>query len=157
MLKTTGIILIVMLLAIQFVHLPQNEGEAFGENDIGKVVPLPESIQQILKTSCYDCHSNHTEYPWYSNIQPIGLWLSDHVNEGKKELNFSEFATYKRKRQLHKLEEIGEQLEKKEMPLKPYLIMHTNATLTLYQATQLNEWAKQRIEFIKNKVDTVVR
>jgi hypothetical protein len=109
---------------------------------------VPNNVQQILRTSCYDCHSNHTNYPWYTNIQPIGLWMQWHVNEGKEELNFSEFKTFTPKRQKHKFEEIEEVIEANEMPLWPYTLIHTETKLSAEQMTLLTNWAKQAAEKI---------
>ena len=141
--KKIGIGLVVVLIIIQFIHPAKNQAEVLGDNDITKVVPVPDEVMTLLKTSCFDCHSNHTNYPWYSNIQPVGFWLDDHVNEGKRKLNFSEYKTFKLKRQLHKLEEVAEQLEKKEMPLSSYLIIHHEAELSESQAKLLSDWAKK--------------
>jgi hypothetical protein len=99
-------------------------------------------IANILETSCYDCHSNNTIYPWYTNIQPVGLWMQDHVNEGKDELNFSEFATYSAKRADHKMEEVVEVLQEDEMPLSSYTLIHGNAKLNDEQKRAVIDWAK---------------
>jgi adenylate cyclase class IV len=68
--------------------------------------------------------------------------MGHHVDEGKDELNFSEFASYKKKRQLHKLDEIVEMIDEKEMPLASYTWIHTNAKLTPEQSSLLVTWAK---------------
>ena len=101
---------------------------------------VPAQVRQILKTSCYDCHSNNTVYPWYAAIQPVSLLLADHIKDGKAELNFSEFGTYSLRRQYRKLEEIGEQVKEGEMPLTSYSIIHTNAKLSLDQQLVLSNW-----------------
>lgn len=132
--------LLVVFLLMQFVRTTGNSGEANGANDISHVVKVPASVQQILAVSCYDCHSDHTDYPWYARIQPLGFWLEHHVNEGKRELNFSQFATYSLKRQKHKLKELKEQLEEGEMPLSSYTLIHKNAKLAADQIALLNAW-----------------
>ncbi|MES2779632.1 MAG: heme-binding domain-containing protein [Bacteroidota bacterium] len=141
--KNIGFTLLAVLVLIQFIPTAKNNGEAFGENDIAHVVTVPADVQEILKESCNDCHSNHTDYPWYSKVQPVGFWLNDHVNEGKHELNFSEFATYKKKRQLHKLDEVVEMIDEHEMPLSSYTLIHKNAVLSSEQQYSLVNWAKQ--------------
>jgi len=110
-------------------------------NDIAYSHNVPDSVEQILKTSCYDCHSNHTFYPWYAKIQPVSLWLADHIKEGKAELNFSEFGSYSLRRQFHKLEEINEQVKNNEMPLTSYTIIHRDAKLTPEQKLLIANWA----------------
>ncbi len=135
--------LLILLVVIQFIPTTKNSGEAMGENDIAHLVNVPADVQEILNVSCNDCHSNHTNYPWYSKIQPIGFWLDEHVEDGKTHLNFSEYATYKKKRQLHKLDEIAEMVEEHEMPLSSYTLIHTNAKLTAEQQSRLITWAKE--------------
>ena len=98
-------ILAILLVVVQFIRPERNEGNANGENDITHFTSVPDDVKQILETSCYDCHSDHTNYPWYTNIQPIGLWMQHHVDEGKQHLNYSQYNTYKPKRQKHKMEE----------------------------------------------------
>jgi hypothetical protein len=105
-----------------------------------------------LQNSCYDCHSNQTNYPWYTQIQPIGFWLNNHVKEGKEELNFSEFVLYKQKKQLHKLDEMIEMIEEQEMPLKSYTWVHTSAELTPEQKSILVNWAKHSKTELQNKL-----
>lgn len=147
--KKIAIILLALLGLIQFVQPARNEGTVSGPNDINKSIAVPESVQQTLEKSCTDCHSNHTVYPWYANIQPVGFFLKDHVDEGKRELNFSEFNTYKAKRKAHKMEEIVEMLEENEMPLFSYTLIHRNAILSESQKAELMAWAKESQKVFK--------
>ena len=150
--KKIGLALLAILVIIQFIPTTRNNGDALGDQDIAHVVNVPADVQEMLKVSCNDCHSNHTDYPWYSKVQPLGFWLDHHVNEGKEELNFSEFATYKKKRQLHKLDEIVEMIEEHEMPLSSYTLIHTNAILTAEQQTRLMSWAREAKNALKDSV-----
>lgn len=152
--KKIGMALFAILVIIQFIRPERNGNWEKSDNDISMAINVPSNLQQILETSCYDCHSNHTTYPWYTNIQPIGLWMQHHVDEGKEELNFSEFKTYKPKRQKHKLEEIAEQVNEHEMPLSSYTLIHKNAILTPEQNVALVSWAKQEFEKIVIPVET---
>ncbi|WP_276361847.1 heme-binding domain-containing protein [Daejeonella sp. H1SJ63] len=136
------LLLIAVLVIIQFFRPALNQSSAETPNDIFVHYAAPDSLRQMISTSCYDCHSNNTVYPWYSNIQPVAWWLANHVNEGKSELNFSEFATYKPKKADHKLEELIEMIEKGEMPLKSYTIIHGNAKLSADQQKTITDWAK---------------
>ncbi len=106
----------------------------------------------MLEKSCYDCHSNHTEYPWYFNFQPIAGWLAHHVEEGKDELNFSEFNTYKQKRKIHKLKEVIEQVKAGEMPMSSYLIIHKDAVLNEEQKNKLIKWAEESIATLNDTI-----
>ncbi len=140
-LKTGLIALATILVLGQFIR-PEKNLSADINNDITKAFIVPDSIQNILKTSCYDCHSNKTVYPWYAEVQPVAWWLSDHVGEGKREVNFNEFASYKPRRQFKKFTEIIEQEEEDEMPLKSYTIIHRNAVMSPEKKAQLIAWAQ---------------
>lgn len=147
-LKWTFRCLLLAFVIIQFIRPTRNNGQVHGENDLTKVVNVPENVELILQDMCYDCHSNGTTYPWYTNIQPIGWWMQDHVDEGKDELNFSEFKTYEPGRQAHKLEECMEMIEEGEMPLKSYTWTH--GSLDENQKRILVEWARTEM----GKIDT---
>ncbi len=132
--------LLLVLIVIQFFHPARNQRTELLPTDITKVHNVPEDVLQILKTSCYDCHSNNTIYPWYSNIQPVAWWLSNHVNEGKEHLNFSDFGSYPVKKANPKLHEVKEVIEENEMPLSSYTIIHRNAILNDAQKKLVIDW-----------------
>jgi hypothetical protein len=128
---------------IQFIRPERNVSEEIiTARDVSKVHQIPENVHQILMKKCYDCHSNNTTYPWYINFQPVGWWLAHHIDEGKEELNFSEFATYDKKKADHKLEEIGEVLEDGSMPLKSYTLIHAEAKISDEEKQAVNAWLK---------------
>jgi hypothetical protein len=133
-------ILLLAFIIIQFIRPAKNKSEGISSNDITKAYPVPENVQTILKTSCYDCHSNNTVYPWYASIQPAAWWLNDHIQEGKKELNFSEFASYRIGKQYRKLDEVNKQVKEGEMPLESYLWIHKYAKLDNQQKLILAKW-----------------
>jgi heme-binding protein len=141
----------LVLLAIQLIRPARNTGEADTPQDITHAVEVPADIKNILVTSCYDCHSNHTNHMWYENVQPIGWWIGHHIKEGKQKLNFSEFAGYSLKRQKHKLEEVAEIVGGHEMPMSSYLIIHKNAALLAGQEQALMRWAKACSDSIRVK------
>jgi hypothetical protein len=130
----------LVFILLQFIRPRKNSGLAATATDITHFVQVPDSVLNILKTSCYDCHSNHTNYPWYSEISPVSLWLANHIKNGKKELNFSDFSQYNRRRMKSKLSSIREQLEEREMPLKSYLLIHRNAALSNGKIKLVIDW-----------------
>ena len=141
--KTKIIIgVLIVLILIQFIKPGGNYGNAFGRNDFTHEIQVPDSILKILKNSCFDCHSNHTNYPWYAQTNPVYWWLNHHITEGKRELNFTEFATYTSKQKDKKLAEIAEQVEEHEMPLPSYTWVHTDAKLNGQEIKSLAAWAK---------------
>ena len=107
LLKKVLLALLIVFIAIQFIQPARNSDVQVMPADITNVLKIPPSVEGILRTSCYDCHSNNTRYPWYANIQPMGWLLADHIKDGKAELNFDEFGSYSKRRQLSKLKSIG--------------------------------------------------
>jgi hypothetical protein len=140
--KKIVIALLIILIAMQFIRPAQNKGEARGDKDFTHYVQVPEHIKTTLQASCFNCHSNHTNYPWYAAINPIGLWLNHHIEEGKAELNFSDFSTYDHKKIDHKLEETAEEVQEGHMPLPSYTLIHTDTKLSQEQVQQIVEWVK---------------
>ncbi len=143
------ILLLIAFIAIQFIRPERNISSAVAVNDIATKYAIPQDVMATLKSSCYDCHSNNTAYPWYNNVQPLAWFLADHVKEGKKELNFNEFASYKIGKQYRKLEEIITETEEGEMPLESYTVIHRNANLTTIQKTGIANWANALRDTIK--------
>lgn len=152
--KTTKILIgiLILLILIQFIRPARNNGDAFGRNDFTHEIQTPDSIMKILKVSCFDCHSNHTDYPWYTEINPVGWWLTRHINEGKRELNFSEFVTYNAKRKDKKLEETAKEVKEHEMPLDSYTWVHKDAKLTEQQVNAVVQWAENARAQLKNSI-----
>ncbi|NEW80269.1 MAG: heme-binding domain-containing protein, partial [Gelidibacter sp.] len=110
---------------------------------------VPYNIQNILKKSCYDCHSNNTNYPWYHKIQPASWLLENHIKEGKKGLNFSEFGAYSKRRQKSKLKSIINQIKDDEMPLYSYTLIHSDAKLSEGNKKDLIDWLSKQKDSIQ--------
>ena len=140
--KKVLIVLSVVFILIQLYPRDNTNNNPDSSRDIAQLHTVPPPVQNILKTACYDCHSNQTVYPWYSNIQPVSYWLSDHITEGKKELNFSEFSTYRLAKQFRKLEEIAKEVKEVEMPLESYTLIHRDANLNSDQRLLLANWTE---------------
>ena len=140
MIKKIGIAVIIVLGVLQFIRPPKNMGEKITENDISLTYGVPEAIHSIIVQKCYDCHSNSTVYPWYTNVQPVGWWMYKHIEDGKEELNFSEYKTYSEKKANHKLEEISELVTEGEMPLASYLWIHRDAKISREENAMINNW-----------------
>ena len=111
----------------------------------------PADVAGVLKTACYDCHSNNTNYPWYANIQPMGWLLSKHIKAGKAELNFNEFGSYSKRRQSSKLKAIANSVKDGLMPLSFYTLIHGDAKLDVHKKQVIIDW------FMKTKDSLDVR
>ncbi|MBK8712106.1 MAG: heme-binding domain-containing protein [Niastella sp.] len=130
----------IVFIAIQFIQPAHNKSGQVLPTDFTKVYVVPSNLQTILQNACYDCHSNNTNYPWYSNIQPMAWMMARHVTNGKEKINFSEFANCSSRKQISKLKEIANQIKDNEMPLSSYKLMHSKATLTKEEKNLLLNW-----------------
>jgi hypothetical protein len=142
-LKKIGFVLLLILVIAQFFGPDKNDGDiASVEAFVAETNP-PENVLEIMKTSCFDCHSSKTNYPWYNNITPVNYWLNDHIKDGKKHLNFSNWSSYSLKKKEHKMDELYEEVEKGEMPLNSYTWTHSEANLTQDQIDAIVTWGKK--------------
>jgi hypothetical protein len=133
--------LLVGLILIQFIS-PERNDSGDRSNDYTTAMQVPKEVKEIIKTSCADCHSNKTEYPWYSNIAPVSWYIANHVNDGREHLNFSEWTAYNKDQKDHIIKDLEEELEERNMPLKSYLLIHKDAKLTQEQYNILLVWVK---------------
>ena len=136
MLRIAVIVIIVILIGIQFVPVSKTNPPVTGE------IKAPADVMEILRTSCYDCHSNEVKWPWYSNIAP-GSWLVVYdVNEAREHINFSEWDSYSAEDRADDIEEIWEEVEEGEMPLWYYLPLHPEAKLSDSQKEIIRKWVE---------------
>ena len=140
--KKILIIVIVAFVLIQFFPIDKSNPVATPQMDFLKIKHTPEKTATLIRNACYDCHSNESKYLWYSNIQPVGWFLENHIQEGRKKLNFSTFATYEKRRQAHKLHEAVEMIENGEMPLDSYIILHPEAKLSALDKKEIIDYFK---------------
>lgn len=143
--KKQLIILIVLLVfgLIQFIRPDRNLQTNPSRYDIFHKTETNPEVVMIVQQACYDCHSNRTAYPWYASIAPVSWMISQHVKDGKKHLNFSEWTLYSAEKQSHKLDEIVEVLQENEMPPQPYVWLHKEAAISPAKKERLMEWLNQ--------------
>jgi hypothetical protein len=145
-LKWIGFLLLAVFVGIQFIPTARNESDEILEIDFIKSFNPSEKIAMQLKISCYDCHSNNTNYPWYNKLQPISWFLEGHIQEAKEELNFSEFGDYYNRKKKSKLKSIISQIKDDEMPLPLYTLMHKNARLSENDKLELKKWMNELMD-----------
>ncbi len=140
-LKKIALTLLICFVLLQFYQPARNKsnGQDFSK-DFVTTYNAPDSIKKILHTSCYDCHSNNTNYLWYDYIQPARMLVESHIKRGKRELNFNEWTDYSTRKQGSKLKGIIKQVQEGEMPLKSYTMLHTSAKLNAAEREQLINW-----------------
>jgi len=143
-----AVLVVAIVLVIQVIPVERNVSTVPPGQSFEKTEKVPGNVAAILKVSCYDCHSNNSRYPWYSELQPGAYFMAQHIKEGKEELNFDEFNDYSKRRKKAKIKSIISQIEKDEMPLKSYRMMHGNARLSADKKKELldffrdNEYSK---------------
>lgn len=142
--------ILLAFIAIQFFHPARNRKGQLLPTDFTKIYTVPGNIKTILLNACYDCHSNNTRYPWYSNIQPMAWMMARHIKNGKEKVNFSEFGNYNARRQITKLKGIANSLNDDIMPLISYKIMHKNARLSKADISFVIEWMQNKADSLSN-------
>ena len=140
----------IAFLVIQFFQ-PDKNNSPVSNDDLFSQVEVPTVIQQKLKSSCYDCHSNQTKYPWYNNVAPVSWMIANHVKEGTEELNFSNWGAYSKRKQISKLSEISEVITEKSMPLPSYLLIHKKARFSPEDVEAFTVWTDQTIKKMMEK------
>jgi hypothetical protein len=141
--KLIGVIFLSIVIGIQIIPTSTNKQKEIVPNDFIKTFAPPEQISYLLKNSCYDCHSNNTDYPWYNNLQPIGWYMEEHIKEAKNSLNFSEFNAYSNRKKRSKIKSIISQIKDDEMPLSSYTFIHTHAKLSEKEKSDLEIYFNQ--------------
>ncbi len=138
--KSAALIVFIVLIAIQFWRPAKTTPPIVESETLEATTNVSTDVQAIMKRSCNDCHSNKTDYPWYSNVAPISWKVVQHIDEGREELNFSRWGTYNDKRKLRKLEEICEQIQERQMPHNQYLWIHRDAYLSESNIKVMCDW-----------------
>lgn len=149
--KVAVLLLIGAFIVLQFFQPEKNQGNHGGEADFMAVTAVPDSLATILLNSCYDCHSNNTEYPWYSRISPVSWYLHKHVIDGKEDLNLSEFGNFSKAEKVGALSDIYDALEAGSMPLQSYLLIHRDARISQEELDVLMDWVDlESLSLMKN-------
>lgn len=108
----------------------------------------PPHIAKMLRAACYDCHSNETKWPWYSRVAPVSIWVVDHIEDGRKKLNFSDWPFDRPRRMRSHWQNIRDEVEGGSMPLKSYIWGHSEAVLTDKDREDLAAWADEQAKAI---------
>lgn len=148
-LKTVALGLAIAFIAIQFYRPDRTTAPVVEAETLEATTQIPENVAQIFKRSCSDCHTNQTNYPWYSNITPFSFLLQQHIDEGRAELNFSVWNTYDAKKKARKLDEICDEVIGGEMPHNQYLWLHRDAKLSDEDKKLLCDWSEMEKRIIK--------
>jgi hypothetical protein len=146
LLKWSGPALALVFVAIQFVR-PEKTNPVINEaTTIQAHAQVPSEVNTILQRSCGDCHSHQTRWPWYSRVAPVSWFVIDHVNHGRKHLNFSDWAKYDRREADEMLDGICKTTKSGLMPLSSYLLLHRDAKLTQADVKAICDWTEAERE-----------
>lgn len=152
MLKPVALHLVLAFVVMQFFRpVPNVSANPPGQEDFLVRNEAPAEVRQIFAVACYDCHSNNTRYPWYSQVQPLAWWLDSHVRDGLNELNLSELGGSSPGRQASKAGAMLDTITDRSMPLPSYTIAHRDAKLTDAQIDTVTEWLEAVIEKLEEE------
>jgi len=145
--KIVLVLIIVGFIVIQFVNRPDKSttGEVTPAH-LTKIMTVPSNVENILKRSCYDCHSDHTVWPWYTSVAPVSWLVADDVVKGRKKMNFSQWSKIPEAKREARLNEICEQIKADEMPLPNYLYIHGDAKLSQADKDILCKWVETELK-----------
>ena len=140
--KKLLLVLLVVFIVMQFFRIDKTNPKVEKAKDFITIANPPADVETMLRSACYDCHSNETKYPWYSNVAPVSWFLENHINEGREYFNFSTWADLSEDDKNHILHECEEEVEEKKMPLDSYTWTHGDADLSAEQREKLATWFK---------------
>lgn len=139
--KITAAIILMLFAGAQFMRPARINPPVIAGQSLEERAQLPTEVAGVLRRSCMDCHSNRTTWPWYSNVAPVSWFVTDHVNHGRRHLNFSTWGAYDRRETEGKLKAICKFSKEGWMPLDSYALIHRNAHLSPADVKTLCDWA----------------
>ncbi len=139
-LKKILLAFLALFVLIQFIPVNRSVPDFDATHDFLTSMHAPPAIAKSIQSSCYDCHSYTTRYPWYGYVAPVSWFLNKHIHEGREHLNFSTLSSQKKKRVLHAMEEAHEEVLEGGMPLRGYTLMHKDARLSQAEREEMAEW-----------------
>ena len=142
MIKKTVIAVVILLVGMQFIPLEKTNPKV----DEKIALHTDKKVMKILKKSCYDCHSNETKWSIYSDIAPLSFGVVEHVEDGRKALNFSRYKTIAANIKKLRLQRAIKTLKMGTMPLPSYLAFHEDAKLTPEEKKILIKWFEQQLK-----------
>jgi len=153
--KKIAYVVIGILIVIQFIRIDKINPPVDLSHDFIALTSPPKEVEDMFKNSCYDCHSNESKYPWYSNVAPVSWAVKHHIDEGREHFNLSEWGKILPEDQKHILEECIEEVEEGEMPMKGYVLAHAEADFSKEEKETLMNWIREELKPKKEKTKTV--
>lgn len=134
--------MVLLWIAIQLVAVDTRNPPVQPANSIYAVEQVPENVRTIFESSCNNCHSNETRWPWYSHVAPLSWLVAHDVHRARSLMNFSEWGTYSSKKRDQKLENICDELMNGDMPDGKYLLVHRSAHLSQQERESVCRWTQ---------------
>lgn len=144
--KRLLLVILIVFILIQFVRPVRNQSGQDEQSAIAVPFSIPDTVYSLFQNACFDCHSNDTNYPWYSNIQPVGWLIEKDISDGKAKLNFSELGSLSPRRQMSKWQNVENRIKDGTMPLPMYQFMHPRARLTEAERQRLIDWVRKTMD-----------
>jgi hypothetical protein len=138
--RRTLIFFVWIIVLIQFIRVDYTNPPLKEKNDLIVLTNPPENVQVILKKTCYNCHSNTTVWPWYSQIAPASWLITHDVNEARRHFNFSKWNEMDTRHIEKFVEEAEYEILEGDMPLPSFTIMHKNTKLTDEEKEIMIDW-----------------
>ena len=145
--------LAIVWLAAAFIAPPPTNPAVVAEAGLEATSAVPVDVRTMLRTSCFDCHSDETRWPWYATAFPASLLIDRDVEQGRGQVNFSQWSTYNEFDRADKLDDVCEQVRDTSMPLRHYRWLHPDATLSSNQIEALCAWTTREAERLMGGVE----
>jgi hypothetical protein len=140
--KRLGAGLIIFLALSQFVRPVRTNPPADPRKTLEATAHPPAAVALTLDRACADCHTNRTRWPWYTNVAPISWWIIDHVNEGRRRVSYDDWGDYDLARRRKELDQTCQRVERQNMPLTSYLLVHSEAALSDDDRRAICDWTR---------------
>ena len=131
---------VALFLGMQLFVPDKNLGEINPKGSFENEIDVPQNIKKMLRNACYDCHSNHTKYPWYAKVAPMSWYIAGHVEDGKTVLNFSEWSNYTHDEKQKKIDRSADLIKRRWMPMREYIGQHPEALMTNEEIDRFADW-----------------
>jgi len=142
-LKWAAVILALIFFGLQFTSPSRTNPPIDKNKTLQATADVPADVSATLTRSCNDCHSNQTKWQWYTHVAPASWFTVGHVNDGRSELNFSEWGNYGDRMKQTRLSALCELVKQGEMPLASYTLLHSDAILSPEERKIICDWTEK--------------
>jgi hypothetical protein len=151
LLKWIVLVLAGLFVVMQLIRPARTNPPVDESRTIQAHTQLTPEAAAILNRSCNDCHSNQTRWPWYTNVAPVSWFVINHVNDGRRQMNFSDWAQYDRSEQENYLRKICREVKSGDMPIHSYLWLHGDAKLSSEDVKVLCDWTNDESQRLSSE------